>query len=96
VIVSFGDATTEDLFNGVVNARTGAISQDVAGRAVRKLDQLNAAAKLDDMKVPPSNRLEKLKGDLAAFWSVRANDQWSVIFRWTDSGPADVKFTDYH
>jgi proteic killer suppression protein len=96
VIVSFGDATTEDLFHGVTNARTRQLPTDVVTRARRRLDRLNAAAVVTDMKMPPSNSLEKLKGDLAGFWSVRVNDQYRIIFRWTDAGPAEVRFTDYH
>jgi proteic killer suppression protein len=68
----------------------------VVARARRMLDRLAVAGALADMKVPPSNRLEQLKGDLAGFHSVRVNDQWRITFRWTDAGPAEVRFTDYH
>ena len=62
----------------------------------RKLDLLNAATNLDDLRAPPGNRLEALKGDLAGFHSIRINSQWRIIFRWTSSGPADVQIIDYH
>jgi len=70
--------------------------QGVARRAKRKLEALNAATRLDDLKVPPSNRLEKLLGDLKDFYSIRVNDQWRVIFRWHDGDAHEVRLTDYH
>jgi proteic killer suppression protein len=62
----------------------------------RKLDMLDYAAALNDLASPPGNRLEALKGDLAGLHSVRINDQWRVVFRWTASGPVDVDVRDYH
>jgi proteic killer suppression protein len=64
--------------------------------ALRKLIQMNQASTLDDLKVPPGNRLEALKGRLAGFHSIRVNDQWRVVFRWTNAGPAEVAIVDYH
>jgi len=54
------------------------------------------AAKLDDLRAPPGNKLEMVKGDLKSFYSIRINDQWRVVFRWSDAGPSDVMITDYH
>lgn len=68
----------------------------VAKVAARKLDILDYAEALKDLASPPGNRLEALKGNLAGFYSLRINDQWRVIFRWTDAGPADVDIGDYH
>ena len=68
----------------------------VAWVAARKLDMLDYAQALRDLAAPPGNRLEALKGDLAGFHSIRINDQWRIIFRWTDLGPADVDIRDYH
>lgn len=62
----------------------------------RKLDMLDYASEITDLASPPGNRLEALKGDLAGFHSIRVNDQWRVVFRWTASGPADVDIRDYH
>ena len=62
----------------------------------RKLVQLDAAATLTDLSVPPGNRLEPLKGELSGRHSIRINDQWRIVFRWTDAGPAEVEITDYH
>jgi len=64
--------------------------------ARRKLVMLDAAAVLDDLRIPPANRLEALKGDRKGLHAIRINDQWRVCFRWTNSGPADVEIVDYH
>jgi proteic killer suppression protein len=81
-------------FEGKVGRRAGWVS--VARIATRKLDMLHYAQTLSDLKSPPANRLETLKGDLKGFCSVRVNDQWRIIFRWTDKGPEDVDVVDYH
>lgn len=64
--------------------------------AARKLDAIDFAKVLSDLRAPPGNRLEALKGDLAGFHSIRVNDQWRVVFRWTDQGAEDVDIVDYH
>ena len=69
---------------------------DLGGIARRKLVQLDAAAELSDLMVPPGNRLEALKGDLRGHHSIRINDQWRIIFRWTEAGPEEVEIVDYH
>jgi proteic killer suppression protein len=69
---------------------------NVAKIAARKLDMLDYAAALLDLASPPGNRLEALKGKLAGRHSIRINDQWRVVFRWTASGPAEVEIRDYH
>jgi proteic killer suppression protein len=94
-IKSFADAATADLYHGRNTARVRRLSQDIVAAALRKLDVLNAAHHLDDLRSPPGNRLESLKGDLAGFYSIRINDQWRIIFRW-ESGAAEVEIVDYH
>jgi proteic killer suppression protein len=69
---------------------------DVAAVARRKLVMVNNATKLDDLRSPPGNRLELLKGNLAGQHSIRINDQWRIVFRWSESGPEDVEVVDYH
>jgi len=64
--------------------------------SLRKLDMLAAAVELHDLRVPPGNRLEALKGDLKGEHSIRVNDQWRIVFRWTPQGPAEVRLIDYH
>ena len=70
--------------------------QGVARPAKRRLEAINAAQRLDDLLVPPSNRLEKLKGNLKSFFSIRVNDQWRVIFKWIDGDAYEVRMIDYH
>ena len=69
---------------------------DVRLGALRRLDVLNASHTLDDLKVPPGNRLESLKGALKGKHSIRVNDQWRIVFRWHDGGAHEVMVTDYH
>jgi proteic killer suppression protein len=70
--------------------------QGIARRAKRKLEAINAASGLSDLAVPPSNRLERLRGDLRGFYSIRINQQWRVIFRWRDGESHKVRIMDYH
>jgi proteic killer suppression protein len=92
VIRSFGDRRTEALFRDEVVPRF----QNIARSAKRKLEALNAAVRLEDLAVPPSNRLEKLRGDLKEYYSIRVNDQWRVVFKWRNGDAIDVRIMDYH
>lgn len=96
MIASFGDQRTTDFFNGLVNARTRSLPADMVKVAHRKLDMVNAAHVLDDLKVPPGNRLEALKGDLKGKHSIRINGQWRIVFRWADGNAHEVTIADYH
>lgn len=93
MIKSFKDSLTEDAFNGVV--RKG-FPADLIKVARRKLAYLDAAKVLDDLKAPPGNRLEALTEDRKGQHSIRVNDQFRICFVWTDEGPKDVEFIDYH
>jgi proteic killer suppression protein len=92
MILSFSDKDTQELFEKEYNRRFSAISRV----ALRKLIQMNRAALLSDLSVPPGNRLEALRGRLAGFHSIRINAQWRIVFQWTDSGPKQVAIVDYH
>ncbi|WP_269524918.1 type II toxin-antitoxin system RelE/ParE family toxin [Coraliomargarita parva] len=92
MIQSFKDAETEQLFQTEKNRRFDAISRV----ALRKLIQMNRASALEDLKVPPGNRLEALKGALSGYHSIRINQQWRIVFRWTEQGPEEVQICDYH
>lgn len=92
MIVSFKDADTEALAKGRRVRRLASIERV----ARRKLRQLEIADRLDDLRVPPGNRLEALRGDRAGQDSIRVNDQFRVCFRWTVAGAADVEIVDYH
>lgn len=96
MILSFGDRKTEDLFNGNNSAQARRIATNIRKTAVRKLDLINAASSLDDLRSPPGNRLEALTGDLRGMHSIRINDQWRIIFSWTDAGAEKVQIIDYH
>ena len=94
-IRSFARAEVEAFYlDGRVPRRAGWAA--VAAVVARKLDMVHYAHVLADLRVPPGNRLEVLRGDLAGLHSVRVNDQWRVIFRWTEQGPEDVDVVDYH
>ena len=95
MIAGFGDGATADLFHGIASARARRWSA-ISKLAHRKFDMMNAAAKIDDLKVPPGNRLEALKGDLAGHHSIRINDQWRIVFRWKDGAAHDVRIVDNH
>jgi toxin HigB-1 len=92
MILSFRDAATEALAGG----RSTRKFVHIASVARRKLRQLEIAGRLDDLRVPPGNRLEALKGDRAGQHSIRINDQYRLCFRWTPAGPTDVEIVDYH
>jgi proteic killer suppression protein len=92
VIRSFADKKTEALFR---DERVKEL-QSIARAAKRKLEMLDAASRLDDLKVPPGSRLEALSGDLSGFHSIRINDQWRLIFVWRDDGAYEVQIADYH
>jgi len=93
MIVSFGCKETARIWSGRSSRRFPADMQD---RAFRKLRQLDAARTIDDLRNPPGNRLEILKGDRKGQMSIRINDQWRLCFRWDDGDAADVEITDYH
>ena len=92
MIVSFKDSDTQTVADGQRVRRFAHIE----AVARRKLRQLQIAGRLDDLRIPPGNRLELLKGGRAGQYSIRINDQYRVCFRWTPAGPADVDTADYH
>jgi proteic killer suppression protein len=97
LIVSFADKGTEDVFNGEdTRLARGTLPRDLWKVAGRKLDIINAATSLQDLRFPPGNRLELLKGNRKGQHSVRINDQYRICFHWTDTGPEEVEIVDYH
>ena len=93
MIQSFADRETELIWRG---ERSRKLPGDIQGIALRKLRLLHAARALQDLRVPPGNRLEALKGTRGGQWSIRIDDQWRICFRWDDGGPNDVEIVDYH
>ncbi|MGH8605831.1 MAG: type II toxin-antitoxin system RelE/ParE family toxin [Gammaproteobacteria bacterium] len=93
MIIKFRDEETEVIWNGQASRR---LPRDIQQTARRKLRMLNNARMLDDLRIPPANRLETLRGDRRGQHSIRINDQWRICFVWTDAGPANVEIVDYH
>ncbi|MBP9663892.1 MAG: type II toxin-antitoxin system RelE/ParE family toxin [Pyrinomonadaceae bacterium] len=93
VIISFRDKEAEKLFP---RERSRRLPGDIQAIARRKLEILNAASSLSDLRVPPSNRLEKLRGDRRDSYSIRINDQWRICFCWDEHDAAEVEIVDYH
>ncbi|MCB1525266.1 MAG: type II toxin-antitoxin system RelE/ParE family toxin [Rhodoblastus sp.] len=93
MIRSFADPETERIWSGM---RSRKLPPDIQAVALRKLRLINQARTGSDLRAPPGNRLEALKGDRAGQHSVRINDQWRICFVWSEGGPADVGIVDYH
>ena len=96
MILSFGNKVTEALYNGLDTKDVRRLPPDIIQKTLNKLDVLNAAKDLLDLRSPPGNRLEALRGDLSGFYSFRINDQWRINFRWQDGNAYEVQLTDYH
>ena len=97
MIRSFKGAGTEDIFNGKNSKAARRICpQKLWKVAARKLDQLDSVSALDELRVPPGNRLEALKGDREGQYSIRLNDQYRICFKWLETEPHEVEITDYH
>ncbi|OGX05092.1 MAG: plasmid maintenance system killer protein [Omnitrophica bacterium RIFCSPLOWO2_12_FULL_50_11] len=96
MIISFNSKSTEDLFHGVDSKDARKIPQTIWEVATRKLDMLNAASMLVDLKAPPANRLEALKGTLRGKYSIRINDRYRIVFAFKDGNAHEVEVTDYH
>jgi proteic killer suppression protein len=92
MLTSFGSKETEKIWNGVWVSKLPSEIQEI-GR--RKLRMLNNSQNIMDLKVPPSNKLEKLHGNLKDFYSIRINDQWRIIFKWNNGNASEVKIVDY-
>ena len=93
MIQSFGSKETEKIWNGI---RVKKMPLEIQSVGRRKLRMLNNSQDVKDLKIPPSNRLEKLSGDLKHFYSIRINKQWRIIFTWNNGNANEVKITDYH
>ena len=96
MIRGFADKVTEDLYHGKNSKDARRIPKSIWKIAQRKLDLLNRAIALGDLRVPPSNRLEKLRGDLEGFHSIRVNDQYRIVFAFRNGDAHDVRVLDYH
>jgi len=93
MIISFGSKTTEKIWSG---ERVKTFSGEIQEIGRRKLRMLNNSQNIADLQIPPSNRLEKLKGNLKEFYSIRINSQWRIIFKWQNGNASEVEIIDYH
>jgi proteic killer suppression protein len=93
MIIAFHDSETEKVWRGEFSRR---LPNQIQATARRKLRMLNNARALDDLRIPPANRLERLAGDRDGQWSIRINDQWRVCFAWADGNAEQVEICDYH
>lgn len=96
MIRSVTEKTTQDVYDGVNSRHARKLPRDLHGKARRLLDQINAAPTLEFLRTPPSNRLEKLHGDLAGYWSLRINRRWRIVFHWEGTDALNVQIVDYH
>jgi toxin HigB-1 len=93
MIVSFGSKETEKIWNG---ERVAKLPMEIQAIGRRKLRMLNNSQDIADLRIPPSNRLEKLSGNLKEFYSIRINSQWRIIFQWSNGQASEVEIIDYH
>jgi toxin HigB-1 len=93
MIISFGSKETEKIWNG---ARVKNLPNEIQHIGRRKLRMLNNSQNLNDLRVPPSNKLEKLSRKMGEFYGIRINDQWRIVFKWDDRNASEVTITDYH
>ena len=93
MIISFGNSDTEKVWNAI---RVKKLPIEIQNIGRRKLRMINNSVDLADLRIPPSNRLEKLSGKLRDFYSIRVNDQWRIIFKWNSGNAFEVEIIDYH
>ncbi|WP_396179320.1 type II toxin-antitoxin system RelE/ParE family toxin [Flavobacterium sp.] len=93
MIVSFKDKETEKIWNGIVSKK---LPREIQDTARRKLRMINNSIDVSDLRIPPANSLEKLKGNLKEFNSIRINNQWRIIFKWDNGNALEVEIIDYH
>jgi proteic killer suppression protein len=93
MILSFGDKETELIWKGTVSKK---FPREVQETARRKLRMINNSIDINDLRIPPANRFEKLKANLSAYYSIRINNQWRIIFKWINGNALEVEIMDYH
>jgi len=96
MIVSFQDSVLESFYYSGPSRKTKRVPSELHSAIRRKLDQLNSATDINDLRVPPANHLELLKGDLKGKYSIRVNSQWRIVFRWDNDAVYEVQLIDYH
>lgn len=95
MIKGFSSKLAEDIYHGINSGHARRLPKELRSKSQRLLDQLNAITKIETLRIPPSNHLEKLVGDLVGYWSLRINKQWRIIFCWVDGNAEKVNIIDY-
>ncbi len=96
MIKNFKSNTAQDIYDGINSKSARKLPVAIQNKTRRLFDQINATTSINTLRKPPSNRLEKLRGDLETFWSLRINNQWRIVFRWEENNALDVDIVDYH
>ncbi len=96
MIKSFFDKTARDIYDGIESRYSRKLPRELHNKARRLLDQINAAPSLEFLSIPPGNKLEKLKGKLLGYWSLRINNKWRIVFRWKENNFYYIQILDYH
>lgn len=96
MIRSFASKAAQDIYDGVNSRYARKVQSELHEKIRRLFDQINVAVRIDTLRIPPGNHLEKLSGDLKGLWSIRVNDQWRIIFRWEEGNAMDIDIVDYH
>lgn len=96
MIISIANKMTEDIYNGKNSRYARKIPKNLHDKIYRLIDQIDAVTQIETLRIPPSNRLEKLKGELSDYWSLRINQQWRIIFKWVEGNAYDLEIVDYH
>jgi toxin HigB-1 len=96
MILTFGNKLAQDLWEGIATKETRRFPHELHGKTQDKLDMIDAATRVEDLRSPPGNRLEKLVGDWSGFYSIRINDQFRIVFKWDGANAREVSVLDYH
>lgn len=96
MIINFLSKRAKDIFNGVDSRYSRKLNKELQLKAKRLLDQLNTVIELETLRIPPSNKLKKLTGNLSSFWRIKIDKQWAIIFKWNNGEAFDVDIIDYH
>lgn len=96
MIKSFADRMAKDIYDGINSRYSRKLDLLLHAKAQRLFDQINAAPSLEFLRIPPGNQLEKMRGGLSGYWSLRINERWRIIFRWIGNDAYDLKIIDYH
>ena len=96
MIKNFQSQIAQDIFDGTISRSSRKIPSDLHEKIRKLFDQINAATRIETLRVPPGNHLEKLKGTLREYWSIRVNKKWRILFKWENGDALNIDIVDYH